>query len=88
MDPGKAMPLPVIVPSRSIINAFFMIQSSNNFLYHVLFISSIFSTAVQAISPNVPAVCDGLAARIRKCAAFLGLAKCGWKEAWEWSEAE
>ena len=26
---------------------------------------------------NVPAVCDGLPARISKCAAFAGRAKCG-----------
>jgi hypothetical protein len=37
----------------------------------------------RAIAPNVPAVCDVLTARIKKCEAFLGLAKCGWSEPWE-----
>jgi hypothetical protein len=37
---------------------------------------------------NVPAVCDGLAARIRKCAAFPGPTNCAGAMAWEWSEAE
>jgi hypothetical protein len=40
------------------------------------------------ISPTVPAVCDGLAARIRKCVAFSGPTNCGGGFAWEWSEAE
>jgi hypothetical protein len=40
------------------------------------------------IAPNVPAVYDGLAARIEKCVAFLGLANCGCSEPWEWSVAE
>jgi hypothetical protein len=39
------------------------------------------------ISPNVPAVYDGLTARIEKCAAFLGLANCAGATAWEWSVA-
>ena len=33
-------------------------------------------------------VYDVLPARIRACEARPGLAKCGWKEAWEWSIAE
>jgi hypothetical protein len=37
---------------------------------------------------NVPAVYDGLAARIEKRVAFLGLANCGCSEPWEWSVAE
>jgi hypothetical protein len=41
-----------------------------------------------AMSHNVPAVYDGLAARIEKCIAFLGLAKCAGETAWEWSVAE
>jgi hypothetical protein len=40
------------------------------------------------MSHNVPAVYDGLAARIEKCVAFLGLAKCAGATAWEWSVAE
>jgi hypothetical protein len=37
------------------------------------------------ISYNVSAVGDGLTARIEKCVAFLGLAKCAGATAWEWS---
>jgi hypothetical protein len=37
---------------------------------------------------NVPAVCDGLAARIRKCVAFPGPTNCAGTIAWEWSVAE
>jgi hypothetical protein len=40
------------------------------------------------IAHNVPAVYDGLTARIKKCVAFLGLANCGCSEPWEWSVAE
>jgi hypothetical protein len=40
------------------------------------------------ISHNVPAVYDGLAARIRKCVAFPGPTNCAGGFAWEWSEAE
>jgi hypothetical protein len=40
------------------------------------------------MSHNVPAVYDGLTARIKKCVAFLGLANCGCSEPWEWSVAE
>jgi hypothetical protein len=32
---------------------------------------------------NVPAVYDGLTARIEKCVAFLGLTNCGCSEPWE-----
>jgi hypothetical protein len=39
------------------------------------------------IAHNVPAVYDGLTARIEKCVAFLGLANCGCSEPWEWSVA-
>jgi hypothetical protein len=42
---------------------------------------------VKKISSNVPAVCDGLAARIRKCVAFPGPTNCAGAMAWEWSEA-
>jgi hypothetical protein len=35
------------------------------------------------ISHNVPAVGDVLPARIRKCVAFPGLAKCAGTMAWE-----
>jgi hypothetical protein len=40
------------------------------------------------IAHNVPAVYDGLTARIEKCVAFLGLANCGCSEPWEWSVAQ
>jgi hypothetical protein len=35
------------------------------------------------MSHNVPAVCDGLAARMRKGVAFPGPTNCGWNEPWE-----
>jgi hypothetical protein len=38
------------------------------------------------ISPNVPAVYDVFAARIRACVARPGLQKCGWSEPWERSD--
>jgi hypothetical protein len=37
---------------------------------------------------NVPAVYDVLTARISKCVAFAGRAKCAGATAWEWSEAK
>jgi hypothetical protein len=40
------------------------------------------------IAHNVPAVCDGLAARIGKCAAFPGPTNCAGAMTWEWSVAE
>jgi hypothetical protein len=39
-------------------------------------------------APNVPVVCDGLAARIRKYVAFPGPTNCAGAMAWEWSAAE
>jgi hypothetical protein len=48
----------------------------------------VFSKILAPIAHNVPAVYDGLAARIEKCVAFLGLAKCAGAMAWEWSVAE
>jgi hypothetical protein len=37
---------------------------------------------------NVPAVYDGLAARISKHVVFAGPANCAGATAWEWSAAE
>jgi hypothetical protein len=50
--------------------------------------SIIFSTILARIAHNVPAVYDGLAARIMKCAAFPGPTNCAGAMAWEWSVAE
>jgi hypothetical protein len=47
-----------------------------------------FPKKFQKMSHNVPAVYDVLPARIEKCVAFLGLAKCAGATAWEWSVAE
>jgi hypothetical protein len=55
---------------------------------HFLHFSYIFQPILAAIAHNVPAVYDGLTARIEKCVAFLGLANCGCSKPWEWSEAE
>jgi hypothetical protein len=38
---------------------------------------------VGSMPPNVPAVCDVFAARIRACVARPRLQKCGWSEPWE-----
>jgi hypothetical protein len=38
---------------------------------------------ISSIAHNVPAVYDGLAARIKKCVAFLGPTNCGGGFAWE-----
>jgi hypothetical protein len=40
------------------------------------------------IAHNVPAVYDGLAARISKCVAFAGRTNCAGTTAWEWSVAQ
>jgi hypothetical protein len=61
--------------------------SVNLFLLSIVF-QMIFYTYSKIIAPNVPAVCDVLAARIRKCVAFPGPTKCGWSVAWEWSIAQ
>jgi hypothetical protein len=42
-----------------------------------------FQIILGGMSHNVPAVYDGLTARIEKCVAFLGLANCGGGFAWE-----
>jgi hypothetical protein len=55
--------------------------SLKNFLFCQLFHAEI----SEKMTYNVSAVYDGLTARIEKCAAFLGLAKCGYSEPWEWS---
>ena len=44
---------------------------------------SFFSQKRVCISYNVPAVYDGLAARISKTVGFAGLANCGCSEPWE-----
>jgi hypothetical protein len=45
-------------------------------------------TILATIAHNIPAVYDGLAARIRKCAAFPWPTNCGCSELWERSVAE
>jgi hypothetical protein len=55
------------------------------FMYYFLYY---FQSILGGMSHNVPAVCDGLAARIGKCVAFPGPTNCGWSVAWEWSEAK
>jgi hypothetical protein len=48
----------------------------------------LYSKNLGGMSHNVPAVCDGLAARIRKCVAFPGPTNCAGATAWEWSAAQ
>jgi hypothetical protein len=56
-------------------------------LYIYLLLSIYFTYILQNFSKqmahNVPAVYDGLTARIEKCVAFLGLANCAGATAWE-----
>jgi hypothetical protein len=56
--------------------------------YFLIFYQFLFKPFLAQIAHNVPAVCDGLTARIEKCVAFLGLANCARATAWEWSVAE
>jgi hypothetical protein len=53
-----------------------------------MFLFNIFQQILGAMSHNVPAVYDVLAARISKCAAFAGRTKCAGAMAWEWSVAK
>jgi hypothetical protein len=60
-----------------------------NKLYHIfIYVNYFFKIFSKSMAHNVPAVYDGLAARIRKCAAFPGPTNCGGVLAWEWSEAK
>jgi hypothetical protein len=65
---------------------------AKNFCFGGCFLQYIFHNNLQkilgGIAHNVPAVCDGLAARISKCVAFAGRPKCAGATAWEWSVAE
>jgi hypothetical protein len=71
-----------------------MQQFNNSFygdIWYIIFynvLSTTFAKNVKKLAHNVPAVYDGLTARIKKCVAFLGLANCGCSEPWEWSVAE
>jgi hypothetical protein len=53
----------------------------DNFVNYFLYI--IFQQILGGMSYNVPAVYDVLAARISKCVAFAGRAKCAGATAWE-----
>jgi hypothetical protein len=52
-------------------------------VYYILY-----TIDLKKLAHNVPAVYDGLPARIRACVARPGLVNCGCSEPWEWSEAE
>jgi hypothetical protein len=52
-----------------------------SFILHPDFL--VVKSGVQKVSHNVPAVYDGLAARIRKCVAFPGPTNCAGATAWE-----
>jgi hypothetical protein len=53
--------------------------------YFIIFIYFVndFKPILGGIAHNVPAVYDVLAARISKCVAFAGPAKCAGATAWE-----
>jgi hypothetical protein len=61
---------------HNIADIFFCQALFQPFLYN-------FRTIWGGISHNVPAVYDGLAARIRKCVAFPGPTNCAGGFAWE-----
>jgi hypothetical protein len=48
-----------------------------------IYFNNILLSILAAISHNVPAVYDGLAARISKCTAFPGPTNCAGAMAWE-----
>jgi hypothetical protein len=52
-------------------------------VFYNIFSIIIYRKFLGGIAHNVPAVYDGLAARIRKCAAFPGPTNCGGGFAWE-----
>jgi dolichol kinase len=51
--------------------------------FPIIFYFIYFPTNLAAISHNVPAVCDGLAARIGKTVGFAGPTNCAGAMAWE-----
>jgi hypothetical protein len=61
----------------------YFVKSFSNKLFIPLFPKSILAP----IAHNVPAVCDGLAARIGKTVGFAGPTNCAGAMAWEWSVA-
>jgi hypothetical protein len=68
----------------------FEIIIKNNFknVYRFFHKFIFFPTSSKKLAPNVPAVCDGLAARIRKCGAFPGPTNCAGATAWDCSLAK
>jgi hypothetical protein len=77
------------MPIIAIIYFVFMVLLSTVFIagtyfdIHVILLFPTYFVNHLGISHNVPAVYDGLTARIEKCVAFLGLAKCAGATAWE-----
>jgi hypothetical protein len=71
----------MLLSSKKTKNMLFFTFLSHGFL-DALFIQFLNNCQGQ-MAHNVPAVYDGLTARIEKCAAFLGLANCGCSEPWE-----
>jgi hypothetical protein len=69
-------------------HTFHVLNKLSVFFPFVNMLFTIFQKISAQMSHNVPAVCDGLAARIRKCAAFPGPTNCAGAMAWEWSAAE
>jgi hypothetical protein len=77
------------VPEKILNKILIIISIRYMYILNFLLIQVVYYTNFsKKLAHNVPAVYDGLTARIEKCAAFLGLANCGWSEPWEWSVAE
>jgi hypothetical protein len=84
----KTLPMTTPRNTNVKINVFFT-RSSNMWLLYILscILSIYFPKYLQKfsgfIAHNVPAVCDGLAARISVCAANAGPTNCAGAMAWE-----
>jgi hypothetical protein len=81
-----------LIISRKNRKYLFMV-SLKNICYILIFCQQIliqlFTKILAPMSHNVPAVYDGFASPNKGFAKQRpGLAKCGWREAWEWSVAE
>jgi hypothetical protein len=65
-----------ILKNLNLFPLFFEEKTSKNEGGNLFWTLLIFCNFFAKIAHNVPAVCDVLPARIEKCVAFLGLAKC------------
>jgi hypothetical protein len=78
--PPKPLGFPKFLPTYFIK---LLIMVYNPIYFFICQVSLFIQKIWFGISHNVPAVYDGLTARIEKRVAFLGLANCGCSEPWE-----